>query len=82
MVESVRKGTVKSQDSNAQTVVNYLTKLGAANLNFILSIHPHSDHIGGMSQMAYHFVDKNTIYLYKQYRPTSQDNEVSFHCCI
>ena len=78
VVESAGKGAEKSPDRSAQAVVNYLTKLGVTHLDFILVTHAHSDHIGGMPQIAYHFVDKNTIYLYKQYRPTSQNNEAFF----
>ena len=79
VVESAGKGAEKSPDRSAQAVVNYLNHLGITHLDFILSTHAHSDHIGGMPQIAYHFVDKNTKFLYKKYRKNKQDAEVFFN---
>jgi len=79
VVESAGKGGEKSPDKSAQAVVNYLTHLGITHLDFILSTHAHSDHIGGMPQIAYHFVDKNTKFLYKKYRVNKENNEVYFN---
>ena len=79
VVESAGKRGEDSPDRSAQAVVNYLNHLEVSHLDFILATHAHSDHIGGMPQIAYHFVDKNTIYLYKQYRETREDNEAYFN---
>ena len=79
VVESAGKGAEKSPDRSAQAVVNYLHHLGITHLDFILSTHAHSDHIGGMPQIAYHFVDKNTKFLYKKYRVNKENNEVYFN---
>jgi len=79
VVESAGKGAEKSPDRSAQAVVNYLNHLGITHLDFILSTHSHSDHIGGMPQIAYHFVDKNTKFLYKKYRVNKENNEVYFN---
>ena len=79
VVESAGKGAEKSPDRSVQAVVNYLTHLGITHLDFILSTHAHSDHIGGMPQIAYHFVDKNTKFLYKKYRVNKENNEVYFN---
>jgi len=79
VVESAGKGAEKSPDRSAQAVVNYLNHLGITHLDFILSTHAHSDHIGGMPQIAYHFVDKNTKFLYKKYRVNKENNEVYFN---
>ena len=79
VVESAGKGAEKSPDRSAQAVVNYLEHLGVIRLDFILATHAHSDHIGGMPQIAYHFVDKNTRFLYKKYRINRENNEVYFN---
>lgn len=79
VVESAGKGAEKSPDRSAQAVVNYLNYLKVTHLDFILATHAHSDHIGGMPQIAYHFVDKSTTYLYKKYRETKEDNEAFFN---
>ena len=78
VVETSGKRGESNPDRSGQAVVNYLNHLKVSHLDFILATHAHSDHIGGMPQIAYHFVDKNTVYLYKQYRETSQDNEAYF----
>ena len=63
-MESAEKRAEKSRDKCAQTEVNYLTYLGITHLDFILSTLAHSDHICGMLQIVYHFVDKNNKLLY------------------
>lgn len=53
--------------------------LGITHLDFIIGTHAHSDHIGGVPEIAAltftdengeerHLVDENTVYLYKQYQ--------------
>ena len=78
VVKSTGKGGVNNPDRSVQAVVNYLKYLGVTHLDFVLGTHAHSDHIGGIPQIAYHFVDKKTIYLYKQYRKTKENNEDYF----
>ena len=78
VVESAGKRAEKSPDRSAQAVVNYLNNLGVEYLDFILSTHAHSDHIGGMPQIAYHFVDERTKFLYKEYRVNKEDNTELF----
>ena len=78
VVESAGKSAEKNVDRSAQAVVNYLNHLKVENLDFILSTHAHSDHIGGMPQIAYHFVDKNTKFLYKKYRVNRENNTALF----
>ena len=78
VVESAGKRAEKNPDRSAQAVVNYLNHLKVEHLDFILSTHAHSDHIGGMPQIAYHFVDKNTNFIYKEYRPNRENNQALF----
>ena len=75
---SSKKGTINPNRS-VQAVVNYLNYLGITHLDFVLATHAHSDHIGGMPQIAYHFVDKRTKFIYKKYRKNKEDNEVLFN---
>ena len=64
IVESSGKGAERSPDKSGQAVVNYLKHLNVTHLDWILAAHAHADHIGGMPQIAYHFVDEDTKYLY------------------
>lgn len=82
VVESAGRGAEKSPDKSGQAVVNYLNQLKVKHLDWILATHAHSDHIGGMPQIAYHFVDENTKYLYKEYRETRENNEAFFTAAI
>ena len=79
VVESSGYGGTKYPNKSVQAVVNYLNHLGVTYLDFVLATHAHSDHIGGMPQIAYHFVDKRTKFLYKKYRKNAEDNEVYFN---
>ena len=40
----------------------YLQKLKVQKLDFIIGTHSHSDHIGGIKEIAYEYVDNSTIY--------------------
>ena len=82
VVEPPGKMQEKSPDRSGQAVVNYLNNLEVTHLDWILATHAHADHIGGMPQIAYHFVDKTTKYLYKQYRETRENNEANFNAAI
>ena len=79
VVESSGIGGTKKPNNSVQAVVNYLNHLRITHLDFVLATHAHNDHIGGMPQIAYHFVDKRTKFLYKKYRKNKQDNEVYFN---
>ena len=61
VVESTGKVGEYNPDRSVQAVVNYLKYLGVNHLDFVLGTHAHLDHIGGIPQIAYHFVDKKTI---------------------
>ena len=64
VVESTGKGGVNNPDRSVQAVVNYLKYLGVTLFDFVLGTHAHSHHIGGIPQIAYHFVDnKNNIFI-------------------
>ena len=78
-VESSYKGGTVNPNKSVQAVINYLKHLRITHLDFVLATHAHTDHIGGMSQIAYHFVDKRTKFLYKQYRRNKENNEVLFN---
>ena len=54
--------------ANGQTVVKYLTDLDISHLEFVLATHSHSDHIGGMPDIANSgLVNSETVYIYKEY---------------
>ena len=69
----------KNPDKSAQALVNYLNYLNVTHLDFILATHSHGDHIGGMPQIAYHFVDSNTKYIHKNYRVSKTDNSAYYN---
>ena len=54
--------------ANGLTVVKYLTDLNISHLDFVLGTHSHSDHVGGMPDVAGSgLVNSNTVYIYKEY---------------
>ena len=54
--------------ANGLTVVKYLTDLNVTHLQFVLSTHSHSDHLGGMPDVAAsNLVNQDTVYIYKSY---------------
>ena len=54
--------------ANGLTVVKYLTDLNISHLDFVLGTHSHSDHVGGMPDIAESgLVNNNTVYIYKEY---------------
>ena len=44
------------------TVTNYISNRGIKNIDYCVATHPHSDHIGGMSQVIYNFNVENLVY--------------------
>ena len=64
---------IKDPDQSVQAVINYLNYKKIDKLDFIISTHSHSDHIGGIPAIAYYFVNKKTKYYYRKYRKTKED---------
>ena len=60
------KGKNKFKNKNVFSVLKYLQKLKVQKLDFIIGTHSHSDHIGGIKEIAYEYVDNSTIYYYKK----------------
>lgn len=62
--------------AGGQTVVEYLCGLAGINhLDFVIGTHSHSDHIGGIPDIAAAgLVDQNTIYIYKTYECEEKNN--------
>jgi beta-lactamase superfamily II metal-dependent hydrolase len=54
------------KDKNVFFVLKYLKKLKVQKLDFIIGTHSHSDHIGGIKEITYEYVDNSTIYYYKK----------------
>ena len=62
--------------ANGLTVVKYLTDLNVSHLEFVLATHSHSDHVGGMTDIAGSgLVNNNTVYIYKGYQPALGERE-------
>ena len=58
----------KVDQSNGMTVVKYLTDLNVTHLQFVLATHSHTDHIGGIPDVAASgLVNQDTVYIYKTY---------------
>ena len=63
--------------ANGLTVVKkYLTDLNVSHLEFVLATHSHSDHVGGMVDIAESgLVDNKTVYVYKEYQAIMGERE-------
>ena len=73
-MESISIGAEESLDNSSQALLNYLT-----HLDFGLVTHAHIDYIGGIPQIAYHFVNKNTKFIFKKYRVNRENNKMYFN---
>lgn len=72
-------------DYNNSDVTRYLDSLGVKNINYIISSHPHFDHLGGLLQVVnqytydhiyYNGRDYSTRY-YRYFRKLAEDNVTS-----
>ena len=64
----------ENDNTNVTAVVKYLRSIGINHLDFVLTTHNHSDHVGGMPTIAEQgFVDGNTTYFYRDCRKNSED---------
>lgn len=48
--------------SERHSVTSYLSSLGIKSLDYCVATHPHSDHIGGMSEVLYNFSVDTLVY--------------------
>ena len=68
---------------NGKEAAEYMMKnLGVSHLDFIIGTHAHSDHIGGVAEIAQtNLVDRNTTYYYKEYEHagTQEDDLAGYH---
>lgn len=78
----------QDQGKNGRDAMMYMIEtLGVDHLDFIIATHSHSDHIGGIPEIADilvdsadgtdHLIDENTVYFYKTYHHTgAQDDDL------
>ena len=68
---------------NGKDIAYFMDRyLGVKHLDFIIGTHAHSDHIGGVPEIAdytmsngRHLVDDKTVYFYKEYRHVNATND-------
>ena len=77
----------QTEGKNGKDGMIYLVKtLGVEHLDFIIGTHAHSDHIGGIPEIAalqvygkdglfHYLVDETTVYLYKNYQHISSQED-------
>lgn len=77
----------QSEGKNGKDGMIYMVEnLGVDHLDFIISTHPHSDHIGGIPEIAelkvlgedgstYSLIDSSTVYFYKQYKHINETED-------
>lgn len=68
------------QKGNGTSVADYLKSAGVEHLDFVVATHSHSDHIGGIPELANSvngkgesYINENTAYIYKEYKKTKKD---------
>ena len=67
-------GNYSYPDEDGDKVARYLKSMGVDHLDCIIATHNHSDHIGGMVQVANNgLVNSNTTYYYRTYQVTNDD---------
>lgn len=49
------------ESEKSAIVCNYIKALGTDTLDYVIATHPHSDHVGGLSDVIYNFECKNFI---------------------
>ena len=63
------------EGKNANSVIDYVKKMGVSHLDFVIATNAHPDHIGGMAEIAHStLVDKDTTYYYKKYNCNETNN--------
>lgn len=56
-------------------VADYIKSLGVSTLNYVIATHSHWDHIGGIPPVVWKgLINKNTIYYYRPYEKTGDDD--------
>ena len=75
----------KTYKNGRDAAIYMIQTLGITHLDFIIGSHSHSDHIGGIPEIAdirlfdgktiHSLIDKNTLFLKKKYRHTSPIND-------
>lgn len=59
---------------DGKKVADYIKNIGGTHLDCVIGTHAHSDHIGGMPQIAESgLIDSNTKYYYRTYSGTDED---------
>ena len=70
----------KPANQSIRIVLDYLKKIGVSHLDFVIATHSHSDHIGGMVELASSiYVNNKTTYYYKPYITTKEDTTTDYN---
>ena len=65
--------SISVENDTVRHVIKYLRKVGVKYLDCVIATHAHSDHIGGMVEIANNFANKKTKYYYKKYVKNTDD---------
>lgn len=73
-------GIWAESSNNGKDVLNYLQSVGVTHLKFVIASHAHSDHVGGLPDIANsNLVDNTTTFIYKDLsRDSSTYGEIVF----